>query len=375
MILSEFQASEIVSVGDFVSERRDVLSVLWAIVKGCNYKCSYCSYSKDVGFSTFSSREDLLAAARRIVRLGRPGYQITLYGGEPTFHPHFQDLLEYLASVDAKVSLRVFTNGSRPAHYFENLIATMKSVSFGIIFSLHLDWVKFDNFKRCVEVVAGAGIATTVNFMFIASERENAHRYMDELLELRARIPFFLEINHPYDLDGVMAGRCTAQDLEWVQACRDIVDKAPMPSDVVSPSFARVMSTVTLERQGARQALPPEESLRFLTRLHTPSYTDFYCCSGSNVLFVEEDGWARGGVCDRSRRVGNVFHDSEVELIQGMGVVRCGAAACSSIENIPLPKFRSAAEAEACVVDFKDRAKAAFYRAEASRLGVASSAE
>jgi len=103
--------------------------------------------------------------------------------------------------------------------------------------------------------------------------------------------------------------------------------------------------------------------------MRTPSYTGYHCCGGTNVLFIEEHGGARGGVCSASPYIGNVFRDSEVALVQAMRPVRCTAIACTSIENIPLPKFRNAAEAEACAADFRNRAKAYLYRAEAARLG------
>ena len=38
------------------------------------------------------------------------------------------------------------------------------------------------------------------------------------------------------------------------------------------------------------------------------------------------------------------------------------------IENVPLPKFKDQSEAQACALDFHNRAKAYVYRAEAARL-------
>jgi hypothetical protein len=100
--------------------------------------------------------------------------------------------------------------------------------------------------------------------------------------------------------------------------------------------------------------------------MRTPSYTGYHRCGGTNVLFIEEDGATRGGVCSASPYIGNVFRDSEIGLVQGMRPVSCTSMTCASIENIPLPKFRS--EAEACTVGFRNRAKAYLYRAEAARL-------
>lgn len=355
--METFEVSDIASTGDFSPQSRDVLSILWAITKGCNYRCSYCSYSKDTKFANFSSKEDLRRATEVIVGLGRPGYQITLYGGEPTYHPHFHDLVHFLVASEAPISLRMFTNGSRPPQFFEKMVALSKNTPFGVIFSLHFEQAKFENFKRAIEITAAAGMSVGINLMFLASFRDQARKYYDELLEMRTRIPFFLEISLPYDLDGVMAQGCSAEDLAWRNSCRATFGEMPMPGHLSSPFYTRIKSQITLERAGARQSLAPEESLQLLAKAQMPSYKDFYCCSGTNVFFIEEDGAARGGVCVSSAHIGNVFRDDSSALAEQMSVVRCASTACSSIENIPLPKFRNVTEAEECLGEFRERAR------------------
>lgn len=360
--------NEVVCTGDYTSERRDVLSVLWAITKGCNFRCSYCAYNKDLKSTQFSSKDELLRAARTIERLGRPGYQITLYGGEPTLHPHFLDLLGHFAASSAPVALRTYTNGSRSAGFFERVIAAARDYYFGVIFSFHPDFGHFEKFERNVELVAGSGMSVGVSFMFVPSRREQARRQMDELLKLRMKVPFFLSLNHPYLPNGVMGTGCTDADLAWMAATRAAFDRQPIPARLRTPFYTRIMSRIDVERGGRRVRLAPEDSLQLLSWMRTPSYADYYCCGGTNVMFVEEDGTARGGVCSASPCLGNVFRDSAVVLAQAMRPVRCTSIACASIENIPLPKFRNAAEAEACTVEFRNRAKAYVYRAEAARL-------
>jgi hypothetical protein len=360
--------SDIVAIGDHSSARRDVLSVLWAITKICSFRCSYCVYYKPRQGSEFSSREDLLHAARTLLRLGRPGYQITLYGGEPTLHPHFEDLLAYFVAADAPLELRMFTNGAQSAGFFERIVRTTKGFHFLVIFSMHLEFVNFKKFKQAVEITAAGGMSVAVNFMFVARHREKARACMEGLLELRQRVPFFFGINYPYTTTGEMGTDCTEGDIAWVEASRRIFAAMAMPGHLRDPVFTRIVSSIARQRGGRREELPPEESLRLLAEMHTPSYDGYFCCSGANVMFVEEDGAVRGGVCDKSRFLGNLFTDSEIALVQNLGVVRCTAAACSSIENIPLPKFRDQAEAEECMSGFQGRAKTYLYRAEAERI-------
>ncbi len=362
--------TRVVAIGDQSSPRRDTLSVLWAITKVCSFSCSYCVYYKPRRGASFSSRDELLRAARTLLRLGRPAYQITLYGGEPTLHPHFHDLLGYLMQADVPMELRMFTNGSQSERFFEQVVATPGKERFLIIFSLHLAYVNFRKFKRAVEITAGAGMSVAVNFMFDAAHRDNARAWTDELYALRQRVPFFFGLNFPYTPSGEMGVGCTAADLAWVEASRRAFDAMAMPGHLTDPVITRYVSHIVQEEGGVRTTLPLEESLALLSKMNTPSYTGYHCCSGANVMFVEEDGSARGGVCSASRHLGNLFRTSEIELVQNMGVVRCAAQACSSIENIPLPKFVDAEEAEDCMAGFQQRAKARLLAAEARRLGV-----
>lgn len=362
------QDSEIQSIGDDSSAERDTLSVLWAITKGCNFRCSYCVYNEDLRTTVFSSKAQLLRAARTLERLARPSYQITLYGGEPTQHPHFLDLLTHFAASCAPISLRMFTNGSQTSEFFENMINIVKTYYFGIIFSFHPEFAKFEKFLRNVEIWSTAGMSAAVSYMFVPTRREEARRQLCQLLTLREKTPFFATITTPYKPDGTMGEGCTAADLAWIEATRTAFETFPAPPHLRTPLYTRIQSRITISRNGEPETLPPETSLQFLSRPKTPSYTNYHCCGGTNVLFVEADGAIRGGVCNASPAMGNLFRVSEAELVQSMRPVRCTASACASIENIPLPKFKDPTEAEICTESFRQRAKRYLYQSESTRL-------
>jgi MoaA/NifB/PqqE/SkfB family radical SAM enzyme len=358
--METFQISEIVSNGDFSPQSQDVLSVLWAITRGCNYHCSYCNFSSKTKLSDekFSSKEDLLGAAEKLLGLNRPGYQITLYGGEPTYHPCFLDLLSYLAESEAPISLRMFTNGSRSPRFFEKMFEISKDTPFGIIFSLHLEHARFDNFRQVVEVAANAGKAVGVSLMFLPQRREQAREYVDELLALHKKTPFFMNIVTPYTPEGTMGEGCTAEDYAWIKESKAAFAQISVPPHLKSPFFTRIHSNITLEREGKLVSLAPEESSQLLGKTEMPSYQNFYCCGGTNVMFIVENGMVSGGVCEASEPLYNIFHESLPSLVSKMNVVRCTAKACNSIENIPLPKFRKREDADACITAFRERAMA-----------------
>ncbi len=351
--------------GDTLSERQDILSVLWAITKSCNHQCSYCVYYKPVRKADFVATEALLRAAEKLLGLGRPGYQITLYGGEPTLHPGIFALIWAILEHPVQPQLRIFTNGSREAGFFERLGAIAAVPRFGIIFSAHLGFVDVSRFTAAVRASVGAGIRVAVNLMYDPRHDAKARALFDQLMALRDVRPFFVEINFPYDRDGVMAEGATPAQLDWVEGQRGHLAALNAAVPYASPNFVRItFNMITQEREG-RQVLSVADSLDLLAALQTPVYTGFHCGSGANVWFIEEDGAVRGGVCEASRPLGNILWDSEIELTQAMAPTVCRATACKSIENIPLPKFREAAEAEAHMAQYRARAKRSLYRYQA----------
>jgi hypothetical protein len=259
----------------------------------------------------------------------------------------------------------MYTNGSQSPKFFEKMVTITRDTSFSIIFSLHLEYANFEKFKRAIEITTGAGMSIAVSLTFLPTLRERAREYTNKLLALRMKTPFFMNISFPLNTaNGVMGEGCVDGDFAWCKASREAFDRIPMPSNLKSPFFTRIISNITLEREGKRENLAPKESLQLeskydgVSSLQTPSYKNYYCCGGTNVIFLQENGIILGSVCDSAQPLGNIFFDSAINIIERMNVVRCSSTACGSIENIPLPKFRNLFEAEACVSKFKERAKA-----------------
>lgn len=353
--MNVLQAIEMVSNGDFDEKTRDILSVLWSIAKGCNYNCSYCFDAKGK-FGQFSSADQLLLGAEKLFKLNRPAYHITLYGGEPTFHPNCLQLIEFIGKSKAEILLRLFTNGSQSTSFFEKMITSCRDINVGMIFSLHLEHAAIDHVINVIEMTAGGGVHVGVNFMFKPELRQRAREFVEELLKLRSRVPFFMNFVFPYTRDGVVGVGCEAADHDWCNANSQLFSEIPLPQYLKSPFFTRVQSNITLFRDGRYEALNPEQSLVMLNGSETPSYKNYYCCGGTNVIFVEDSGVIRSSVCEVSKVIGNLFTDQVSKLAANMRVVRCKNKRCSSIENIPLPKFRHEDMAEECIAAAKKRA-------------------
>lgn len=118
----------------FYPSRKPGLVVDWYVGKRCNYDCSYCS---DV-IHDLHSPHTPLADMQRVVDIfsRQHGRHISwsLTGGEPTVHPQFLDLCEYIRKQDPTV-ISITTNGFRPYDYLEDLFSLLDCV----VISLHLE--------------------------------------------------------------------------------------------------------------------------------------------------------------------------------------------------------------------------------------------
>lgn len=349
----DFQLSDIIASGCTNKNDCDALSVLWILTEESNYSCTDRCCRKF--FKKFSTKEQLLRAADALLGMKRPGYQITLYGGEPTDHPHCTDLINYLCSQDAPINLRIFTNGSRSPEYFEKLLAALKGKKLELIFSLHLEHAEVENLLRNIELTASAGLKVGVNFIYSPNHLEKARVFADRLLMLRNQVPFFFAQSFEYDTVGHMRKDCSEEDVSFRKDLNAAFAAFPAlpPSD--SPFYPHIESNIVVEKNDTRTYLPKKMSLKLLTTGNAPRYKDFYCCTGSNVFFICEDGTVKGAECPVAPAIGNAFVDTPERLAQGMQLVRCTAPSCNSIENIPLPKFKLLSEAEAYLAAAKKR--------------------
>ena len=105
---SKIPYQDIVKVGQRSLLYRDIFTVSWLLGRFCNYRCRYCwpyarSDRKDHRPTQLCC--DTIDEIKRQARdNGFNSFHFSLSGGEPTFHPGYLDILEYLADDVEKVA-------------------------------------------------------------------------------------------------------------------------------------------------------------------------------------------------------------------------------------------------------------------------------
>ena len=111
----------------------------WFLVDWCNYKCTYCSVANRLR-DTYSKEESHSKYKLVLERLDRTdsSFDMDIYGGEPTLHPNFNEILERLSNINLCRTIEVKTNLSRSVEFYKNMFAHDKiSISASYHFEYH----------------------------------------------------------------------------------------------------------------------------------------------------------------------------------------------------------------------------------------------
>ena len=117
---------DLVSVGQRTMLYRDLFTVSWLLGRFCNYSCSYCWPYASSRKKDHRPIDLILMTIDEIKRQARDNgynsFHFSFSGGEPTFHPDYLEIIQYLADdiPDCNYhSIHMTSNCSRKMKWFE----------------------------------------------------------------------------------------------------------------------------------------------------------------------------------------------------------------------------------------------------------------
>ena len=170
---------DIVSVGQRTLLYRDLFTVSWLLGRFCNYRCSYCWPYARSDKKDHRPTELCLRTIDEIKRQARENgfnsFHFSLSGGEPTFHPGYLDILEYLANDVANTnytSIHMTSNCSRKKNWFETYVEHAKKFHrASITASLHTEHVnskeKMQDFADKLILCQEHDVQVTINMVMV----------------------------------------------------------------------------------------------------------------------------------------------------------------------------------------------------------------
>lgn len=84
-------------------------SIIWAVTRNCNYRCSFCIVNDYYMSSNSKSDLELNGMKKIIDKIKRYPVKITLYGGEPLIRTDIFEIMRYLKK--SNLEFTIFTNG------------------------------------------------------------------------------------------------------------------------------------------------------------------------------------------------------------------------------------------------------------------------
>ncbi|HIF9343741.1 TPA: radical SAM protein [Photobacterium damselae] len=159
-----------------VQSNDDFLSINWALMNNCNYKCNYCHSDLNSGSVKSPTYESVVSFVKKIFEKSS---ELTLNpyfefgGGEVTLLRYFPDLVKYICKHHGLVS--IISNGSKPLKWWSENAPYLNGVSL----SYHANDIKSENHFIKVAKILEASRTTRlhVNVMMDPSRFENCYAF------------------------------------------------------------------------------------------------------------------------------------------------------------------------------------------------------
>ena len=304
---------DLVRVGQRTMLYRDMFTVSWLLGRFCNYKCSYCwpyarSDKKDHRPTELCLRtiDSIKEQARE---RGFNSFHFSLSGGEPTFHPGYLDILEYLSDDVANTnytSVHMTSNCSRNMKWFETYVEhAAKFHRASITASLHSEHVntteKMQDFADKLMFCQEWDVQVTINMVMVPKwfekDWENALFFHDQGINVT------LKPQSDPTASRVVSGY-TSEMLEALhngmpqRAYTESKSKIERPK----PSF-EIDADRELQKQTYSQGVPPHFQVEFRDSAGNPWFMDqaerfnafnfnnfngWECSSGMRSIIIRE---------------------------------------------------------------------------------------
>lgn len=165
----------IVKFGQRSMLNKDTFAVSWILGRYCNYNCSYCwpyAHSRYKDYRPLDLITKTIDEIKRQSKLnGFNRFHFSFSGGEPTFHPQYLEILDYLDNGDP-TTIHMTSNCSQNMKWFEKYVeVAQKFDNAHVTASLHREYVdtpyKVEAFADKLRYLIGNNINTTINIVMV----------------------------------------------------------------------------------------------------------------------------------------------------------------------------------------------------------------
>ena len=288
----------------------NLLSIAWDVTTTCNYDCWYCHPSLKDGKHRWPDHEAALDFFNQLAQ--EKLIYLDLNGGEPTLWPK---LPEFLRGLDPTIEVCITTNGSRSIRWWRENIEHIDGVSL----SFHSSGADVDHFVSLIREIADReDKAVHVGIINDEKKRDVIERLYNLLNESGLKIS------------------CNVRPLKNLIGSDDVESYSFDTDFISSHSFDRSIRYKnkhnTAYFNGVQFKVPELRSLKKNT------FKGWTCSIGNSRLYITADGNIYRGTCRVGGKIGNLFVDTNLSLLED---VLCTRDECYCGDEITLKKYRS----------------------------------
>jgi hypothetical protein len=116
--------------------------VYWMLGNFCPHSCSYCPEALHSGSKPYHDYDTVIRTINKF-----PANSLIMFGGgEPTYHPDFEKILD---NKPKNISIGILSNGARPIDFWERISDKVTNV----ILSYHAEFAILDRFVQTAKLV------------------------------------------------------------------------------------------------------------------------------------------------------------------------------------------------------------------------------
>lgn len=287
------------------------ISVMWNIGKKCNYDCSYCPSEIHDLHADNTKYEILKSTVDKLSEINKP-IRIMFTGGEPTIHPEFSKLLEYISTKNISWT-SVTTNGTKSVNWYLKNEHNWNH----ILFSLHFEF----NWERVVHTIIQYSKESAKPFFVNVMMH---HNYMNDV---RSTVALFDEHNIKYAI----------RRIRWTDGDQDIFD-----DNVYSPTDLEWI----LENQStAEPNCLIDDSILIhandVIKNNQNGFNNWTCQAGLESLMINWDGEVHRATCRVGGSLGNIYNGT---FVQPLCPITCTRNWCTCAADIYITKSNTQIE-------------------------------
>jgi pyruvate-formate lyase-activating enzyme len=332
------------------------LRVSWNVTSHCNFRCSYCFNAGKEYKKVFCTLEQVKTAIRHIALANRPSYQINLMGGEPTSHPHLDEIINLLCQYlgNRLEVLQITTNGSFSESQMKAILKAGEQVNVQLSISVHLEYM---NVERVVEMVKRYSSRTRLEIalMFHPELIDKVMSMADALCDLRREYSFWMypSLLREGPQFNQFDSRYTQEHFNIAERIKKKFSKVNSEGPQRPENQQEILGWKFMVKREVRGVTENHEqiSLSELKDLTGNSFKGMTCIAGTNCAKIGVDGSVKGIICGLDRPTCNIFEENPFLREDWIHGVFCTQTMCGCNVNYRIPKFKSPAAAQRFIAE------------------------